>query len=147
MARDAALYSLVIALSLLSGLVAYAVALLKRGSAATPARKSRSAPGPTENSLQDSHAELQRTVAQLQADQAALFSTLESVTTTVKRLSSRAGMKALREERMTSTPEPPGPNASKAEKLAYYGLTGAVGPAFARRQQELELETNRERAN
>lgn len=71
-------------------------------------------------------------LARIEADQAELFSILESVTTTAKRLSSRSGMRELRER----SPGPPPPGASKAELRRYYGFT-KDGPEFARRQLEI----------
>jgi hypothetical protein len=57
-------------------------------------------------------------LAQINADLAESFSTLEKLTTTVKRLSSRHGMQDMRERRSTQGPPPPG--ASKAEVRKYY---------------------------
>jgi len=71
-------------------------------------------------------------LAALSADQAELFSTLEKLTTTVKRLSSRSGMQQLRER----DPGPPPPGASKAEVRRYYGFTHD-GPEFAKHQLQL----------
>lgn len=64
-------------------------------------------------------------LAAINADLAESFSTLEKLTTTVKRLSSRAGMQDVRERRSTQDPPPPG--ASKAELRAFYAdkLPGA----------------------
>jgi hypothetical protein len=69
-------------------------------------------------------------LAQAMADQAELFSTLEKLTTTVKRLSSRAGMREVQAD------EPPPKGASKAELRRYYGFE-RDGPDFARRQMQL----------
>lgn len=55
--------------------------------------------------------------AKLSTDLAELFSTLESVTTTIKRLSSRAGMQDVRARRNEG---PPPPGASKNELREYY---------------------------
>lgn len=57
-------------------------------------------------------------LAAINADLAESFSTLEKLTTTVKRLSSRHGMQDMRERRSTQDPPPPG--ASKAELRAFY---------------------------
>ena len=76
-------------------------------------------------------------LAQLMADQAALYSTLEKLTTTVKRLSSRKGMQDLR-EREAAPPEAPPVGSDKATLLRHYGMAGKVGPAFAQAQLQLE---------
>jgi len=70
-------------------------------------------------------------LAEVLADQAALFSTLEKLTTTVKRLSSRSGMREIRER-----DSPPPPGASKAEVRRYYNFPHD-GPDFARHQLQL----------
>lgn len=67
-----------------------------------------------------------------------MFSTLEKLTTTVKRISSRQGMRDLREREAEDAAAPPPPGTSKAALLRYYGLSGKVGPAFARKQMEFE---------
>ena len=72
-------------------------------------------------------------LAKALADQAELFATLGKLTTTVKRLSSRAGMEDLRSRRQDDAP-PPG--ASKAEIRRHYGFT-RDGPAFASHQLAL----------
>jgi hypothetical protein len=68
--------------------------------------------------------DLRSALASLQADQAELYATLEKLTTTVKRLSSRAGMQELREQRnghessgRASGQNPPPTGAPKAELL------------------------------
>lgn len=71
------------------------------------------------------------------ADQAALFSTLEKLTTTVKRLSSRNGMRELRETHATAPPH----GASKAQLREFYGISRMSGPEQA--QHQLELEANK----
>lgn len=58
------------------------------------------------------------TLAKLAVDQAELFSSVESLATTVKRLSSRRGMQELRSSRAASEAPPPG--ASKAELREFY---------------------------
>lgn len=112
------------------------VAFSRRGSRSTPPKKSAHEDSPTEN--------LRAALASLQADQAELYATLEKLTTTVKRLSSRAGMRELREQQNDHESSLP-PNASKAEVLRHLGLAGKVGPAFA--QAQLELETRNKRPN
>jgi hypothetical protein len=73
-------------------------------------------------------------LAKALADQAELFSTLGKLTTTVKRLSSRAGMEDIRSRRQGDDAPPPG--ASKAEVRRHYGFT-RDGPAFAAHQLTL----------
>jgi len=73
---------------------------------------------------------------ELAVDQASLSSTVQSLATTIKRLSSRSGMQDIRERRSQSGPPPPG--ASKRELREYYGISGVSGPDQARRQQEGE---------
>lgn len=131
MANAAQLFSLIIATALICSLAGYAVAVWKRDSASTPRRKSAAPPEETPTS------DIRTALAQVQVDQAALFSTLEKLTTTVKRLSSRNGMRELRSERETTEAPPLG--ASKADLLRHYGMRGKVGPEFARAQQEMEL--------
>jgi hypothetical protein len=76
-----------------------------------------------------------KAIADLQADVSALFSTMEKICTTVNRLSSRQGMRALRERETAS--EPP-KGASKAELRKFYGFTND-GPEFARHQMTLPI--------
>jgi len=78
------------------------------------------------------------TLSQLATDQAALYSSFQSMATTVKRLSSRAGMQELRSRPAASEAPPPG--ASKAELRKYYGLQ-AAGPEFAKKQLSLVSDT------
>jgi predicted secreted protein len=73
------------------------------------------------------------TLAKLAADQAEVFSSLESLATTVKRLSSRRGMQDMRARREA---EP----MSKAELLRSLNMSGLTGAAFAQRQLQLERE-------
>lgn len=112
--------------------VACVVVLWKRGSAATRRPKPQASPELTPSSLPQS------ALAQVQVDQAALFSELEKITTTVKRLSSRQGMRDLRERERGESLEAPPVGTSKAQLLKYYGMSGKVGPAFAQAQLELE---------
>lgn len=72
-------------------------------------------------------------LAQVLADQAELSSTLERLTTTIKRLSSRAGMEDLRSRRASEVDGPPPIGADKATLRRYYGLQQS-GPEFARAQ-------------
>lgn len=73
-------------------------------------------------------------LAAVEADQAELFSTLEKLTTTTKRLTSRSAMRERRERGQADGPPPFG--APKAEVRRYYGFT-QDGPEFARRQLTL----------
>lgn len=80
------------------------------------------------------------------ADQAELFSTLESITTTVKRLSSRAGMQDVRARRSPSSEgDAPPAGTSKAELRRHYGLLGKSAPEIARAQ--LSMVPNNEDAS
>jgi len=99
-------------------------------SASTPRKKLREPPQPIPPSA----------LAGLQADQAELFSTLEKLTTTVKRLSSRAAMRERREGEAEGSHPPIGTN--KADLLRHYGMSGKVGPAFAQAQLDIERRTN-----
>lgn len=63
-------------------------------------------------------------LAALSADLAESFSTLEKLTTTVRRLSSRHGMEEMRARRSTQGPPPPG--AGKAELRSYAMRTGQL---------------------
>lgn len=141
MEASALLWPLAITISSMSLAAAYALVSWRWGSRSTPARKRPSSPEPTENSPEVS---VTAALAQLAADQAALFSTLEKLTTTVKRLSSRHGMQDLRERSSPSQTDPP-PGTSKAELLRHYGMSGKVGPAFA--QAQLDIERTTERTN
>ena len=114
---------------------ACAVVAWRLDSACTRAPKRKPSPDPTQPS--DASA-----LAQMAADQAALFSTLEKLTTTVKRLSSRQGMRELRDREAEDAAAPPPPGTSKAALLRYYGLSGKVGPEFARKQMELDRGSN-----
>lgn len=138
MALNAAQWLLVTLIS--SGLlvVGFALASWLGASRSTRGRRPPDLPEPTQNSLDPS---VTAALARLEADQAALFSTLEKLTMTVKRLSSRAGMQDLRAERASSTSEPP-EGTSKAELLRHYGMSGKVGPDFAREQLRRERGSN-----
>jgi hypothetical protein len=89
-------------------------------------------PSPTLIAPSESH------LARIETDQAELFSTLEKLNHTVKRLSSRQGMRDVRDQQQSSAEPPIG--TSKAELLRHYGMSGKVGPDFARAQQQLELD-------
>lgn len=111
------------------------LACWKWASSSTPRRKSPASEPATPTSGQ---------LATVLADQAELFSALEKLTTTVKRLSSRAGMQDHREKlsaEASAATAPPPPGTPKAELRRYYGLNGASHVEVARRaQQNLALE-------
>lgn len=115
--------------------VASVLAVWKLDSRSTPRKKQPPSEQPTQPSAIPSESQM----AALAADQAALYSTLEKLTTTVKRLSSRQGM---RDARARDGGEAPPQGTSKAELLRYYGMTGKVGPAFAQAQLDLEAKRN-----
>jgi hypothetical protein len=83
--------------------------------------------------------EVLRRLQELEADQVALSSTQEKLSTTVKRLTSRAGMRELRDRESDSSSAPP-KGTSKADLLRHYGMSGKVGPDFARAQLRLEVD-------
>jgi hypothetical protein len=85
-------------------------------------------------------------LSDLEADQVALSSTQEKLCTTVKRLTSRAGMREHRERENDSSSDPP-VGTSKAELLRHYGMAGKVGPEFARAQMEMENAPTKRRPN
>lgn len=80
----------------------------------------------------------------LEAEQAEFVSSLQKLSTTVKRLSSRYGMADLRERRANEEGDAPPVGAPKAELRAWasrkVGAQIGQGPDFARRQLELETE-------
>jgi Zn-dependent protease with chaperone function len=86
-------------------------------------------------------AEALRRLQELEADQVALSSTQEKLSTTVKRLTSRAGMRELRDQKNGSSSDPPR-GTSKADLLRHYGMSGKVGPEFA--QAQLDYETRKD---
>lgn len=139
MENGALLYWLITVTALNLLLAGCAVVALRRASPSSPRAKPRNSPPPTQDSENPSLAKL----AQLDSDQAALFSTLEKLTTTVKRLSSRAGMREhrAREDQREAPPK----GTPKAELLRHYGMSGKVGPAFA--QAQLEIDRDRDRDN
>lgn len=132
MADSVLLWLLAMTIALLFLVVGCVVAFSSRGSASTRRKKSEPEQPPTQISA--------AAMAQMAADQAELFSTLEKLTTTVKRLSSRQGMRDIREREAESSASPPPIGTSKADLLRHYGMHGKVGPEFARAQQELELK-------
>lgn len=125
------LWLLLTLLTSISWGVGYACGRLKRASRSTPPTKPKDSPETTPISE----------LSKLQAEQAALYSALESVTTTVKRLSARHGMREKRERDREGSNEAPPIGASKTELLRHYGVAGLTGPGFAKKQMEIELET------
>lgn len=138
-----ALLCLLITLTLSIASVAAAVVVRwKPGSASTRTPKPTPSPETTQTSVTPA------ALAAMQADQVALFSTLEKLTTSMKRLSSRSGMRELREREEAGSNSDPPAGTSKAELLRHYGMAGKVGPAFAEAQQQLEFRrSNNERTN
>lgn len=123
-------FLLITMITSLASIVVCVAVLWRRASPSTPPPKPLASPPPIQPSL--------GALAQMQADQADLSSAVEKITTTVKRLTARQGMRDVRERREASAV--PGTGASKLELLRHYGLAGKVGPAFAQRQLELEQE-------
>lgn len=81
--------------------------------------------------------------AELKAELAELYSTLEKLTTTMRRLSSRQGMRDVRERQAESSDEDHGPEtrfARKARMLKEVGMHGLSGPDFARAQMRKERD-------
>lgn len=139
--EDAALRSLLTMLITSLCLIASCVlALCWRVFRSTRAPKPPRSPPRTPDSEHPSLARLET----LAADQAELFSAVGKLSTTVKRLSSRAGMQDFREKERGDSNSAPPVGASKTELLRHYGMAGKVGPEFARAQQQLELKNNTE---
>jgi len=112
---------------------------LRRDSRSTT--RSKAPDLPVENTT-----DLKRRLAALEADQVDLSASLEKTHTTLKRLTSRAGMQELRARRRESSPAPP-IGTDKASLLRHYGMAGKVGPEFARAQQQLELSKRNQDTN
>lgn len=116
--------------------VAFAVGSWQEASRST--RKQKSTPEPS-TPISDAN------YAKVQAEMAELYVTLEKLTTTVKRSSSRHAMQDRRERetgRGTLDSFPIG--TPKATLLRAVGMSGKLGPDFARAQQQLELEQKNE---
>ena len=106
-----ALCSLGTAIASILLVAGYVLASWREGSRSTRSRKSQAEP------LTPSS---QERLAKVEAEMAELWSTLESLTTTVKRISSRKAMQNLRG---TATgDEPPPPGTPKQELRKFYGL-------------------------
>lgn len=112
---------------------AYALGSWRAGSRSTRARKPPVSPPPT--------SDLESRFAKIEADQVELFSTLQKLTTSMKRLSSRAGMQDLR-EREAHAPPPMG--TPKSELRKHYGVAGMNGPAQAALQLVKERKNEQE---
>jgi len=125
MANDAALWSLLIAIFSLSVAVSCALACWRAVTRSTAALKSLRRLVLTETS--------DAKLSKVAVDQAELFSTLAKLTTTVTRLSSRIGMRDVRERQSQAGDAPP-PGTSKAELRRHYGVAGLSGPQIAQRQ-------------
>lgn len=133
MGSDAPLFWLTMLIISQLLVVAFAVACWRWGSPSTRRAKQPPFTTPTPPSAPD--------LARVEADQAELFSTLAKLTTTVKRLSSRAGMQELRANRGQGDVPPVG--TSKAELLRHYGMLGKIGPSFAQAQLDLDRDPDR----
>lgn len=127
MEKSALPYLLVIGIMTICFIASYALAFWLRDSRSTTRTKPSQSPEATPNSVQAQ-------VAQLQTDQAALFATLEKLTTTVKRLSSRNGMRDLRDR----AEEPPPIGTPKSELRKFYGIAAKSGPEQAAEQLQRE---------
>jgi hypothetical protein len=127
MGQNAALWWFItLSIALFSGAVCAALAW-RWASAST--RHKKQAPLPPSTAISETR------FAAIEADQAELFSTLQKLTTTVKRLSSRAGMELVR-DRQSGGPPPPG--TPKAELRRYYSVNpGQIDPrTLAQHSQE-----------
>lgn len=137
MVVSAPLFWFLTLISSLSVVASCVLAFSRWGSASTRRTRAPRSDEPTPTSGQ---------LAQLQADQVELFSALEKITRSVNRLNSRAGMREKREHDQDERAEPPR-GTPKAELLRHYGMSGKVGPDFARAQQQLEIDMNKQRSN
>lgn len=117
-------------ISLLSLAAGYALHAWLTGSASTRRAKPQHSPPVTQPSAS--------ALAEVQADQAALFSTLEKISTTVKRLSTRQGMRESRERAQADPGAAPPPGTPKAELYRHYGIAGKTPRQIAQHQLDLE---------
>lgn len=127
------LWLLIILISMLSAAAAYVAARWSTASRSTRRSTPPASPPPTPGS--------DAALAAIAADQAALYSTLEKLTTTVKRLSSRAGMQDLR-ERESQPAAPPPVGTDKAALYRHYGIAGKTPRQIAQHQLDLETSNN-----
>jgi len=126
MGLNAAQWLLLTWIATISFAAGYVAARWRWASPATRPKNAKPLPAPTPPS--------EGTLAQMQADQVALFSAVEKIANTVKRISSRH---AMQETRAQDSQELTG---SKADMLRKLGMAGKVGPQFA--QAQLEYEAN-----
>lgn len=96
------------------------------GSRSTPSRKPPRSPPPM--------SDFEVRFAKVDADLVELFSTLQKLTKSMQRLSSRAGMEDLRERRANAAPPDPPVGTPKAELRKHYGLNGLSPQQIAQRQ-------------
>lgn len=129
MAQDVLLYALITLTTLNFSLAVFVLVRCRQASASIRDLKSALSAELTPSSVAAK-------LAQMETDQASLFSTLEKLTTTVKRVSSRQGMRDLRERESAE----PRPGATKVEVLRHYGLAGKVGTDFYQRHLAIERE-------
>lgn len=123
MAENVALWLLITLITLICSIAAFALGRWKRGSASTRSPRQTRSPEETPTSLE-------ARFATMQADQLALCSALEKIHVTLAKMDQRQNMRA----RRATSVEP----ESKADLLARLGLTGKMGPQFARAQLELD---------
>jgi len=123
MGNSALLWSLIIVISSTLLLVGCALGAFLAASRSTPRRKQQGSPPPM--------SDFEIRFAKVEAEQAELFSTLQKLTTTLRRLSSRAGMEDLRERRSN---DPPPIGTPKAQLREHYKLTGLSSQQIAQRQ-------------
>ncbi len=137
MATPALLYSVAILILSIS-LAASCVLVCWRWASASTRRAKR----PESEPLTPISGRLER----LEADQVALSSALESISITMKRLSSRTAVQEHRARAKGERSEAPPLGTPKAELLRHYGMAGKIGPEFARAQMEIE-RSKPERSN
>lgn len=113
----------IIAIASICSLVSFALAAWLAGSRSTPRRKPPASP--------PAMSDFEIRFAKVETDQAELFSTLAKLTTSMRRLSSRAGMEDLRERRSSEAPPIGTP---KAQLREHYKLNGLSSQQIAQRQ-------------
>jgi hypothetical protein len=133
MAPDAQLSLLITVILLVCLGASFAFALWRVASRATRPKKPPPSPALTEAS--------ESRFAKIETDQAELFSILQKLNTTLRRLSSRAGMQDLRERRSSDAPPLGTP---KAQLREFYKLNGMSPQQVAQRQMftERQQESN-----
>lgn len=121
-ANTGLLWSLTIAITLTLLLVGCVLVAWRVGSRSTrPAKRPTSPPSMSDFEIR---------FAKVETDQAELFSTLAKLTTSMRRLSSRAGMEDLRERR---SHDPPPIGTPKAQLREHYKLNGLSAQQVAQR--------------